>query len=144
MCPPMRADWRHLANTIELMLLSAHPSPQRKRQIDRFSHFCTAHGRKSLYFTLCVPIPQNCPFPDGSKPPSNTWFLGPTRVLNSNDMSIASAFFAGLTSVTDRQRDRPTYHAMQSVTIGRTTYVVLRCGLIMCKLKQNAKNTVGC
>jgi len=32
MCPPVWAHWRHLANTIELVLLSAHPSPQRKRQ----------------------------------------------------------------------------------------------------------------
>ena len=27
MCPPMRAPWHHLANTIELMLSSDHPSP---------------------------------------------------------------------------------------------------------------------
>ena len=36
MCPPMIAHWRNLANTIELVLPSAYPSPQRKRQIDRF------------------------------------------------------------------------------------------------------------
>jgi len=41
-----RVHWRHLANTIELVLLSSHPSPQSKRQIDRFSHFCTTHCRK--------------------------------------------------------------------------------------------------
>ena len=34
-----RAHWRHLANTIELVLPSAHSSPQPKRQIDRFSRF---------------------------------------------------------------------------------------------------------
>ena len=27
MCPPMRAHWCHLANTIELVLPSVHPSP---------------------------------------------------------------------------------------------------------------------
>jgi len=27
--------------------------------------------------------------------PSNTWFFGPTRVLNPNGKSIASAVFAG-------------------------------------------------
>ena len=56
--------WRHLANTIEILhigatwlirlnlcFLFAHPSPQPKQQIDRFSHFCTAHSRRSLYFT---------------------------------------------------------------------------------------------
>ena len=39
----------------------------------------------------------------GSGPPSNTWFPGPSRVLNPNSISIGSAVFAGLTSVTDRQ-----------------------------------------
>jgi len=65
MCPPMWAQWRHLANTIELVLPSANQSPQPKRQIDRFSHFCTAHGRKFLYFIMGEPFPQNCPFPWG-------------------------------------------------------------------------------
>jgi len=62
----------------------------------------------------------------GSGPPSNTWFPGPTRVLNPNGISIGSAVFARLTSVTDR----PTDQATRSVTIGRiyvrtegTTYV---------------------
>jgi len=50
---------------------------------------------------------------------SNTWFLGPTRVLNPNGISIGSAIIAGLTTVTDRQTDRPTDHATRSVTIGR-------------------------
>jgi len=38
----------------------------------------------------------------------SAWFLGPTRVLNPNGMSIVGAIFAGLTSVTDRQTDRQT------------------------------------
>jgi len=42
----------------------------------------------------------------GSGPPSNTWFLGPTRVPNG--ILIGSAVSAGLIIVTDRQ----------SVTIG--------------------------
>jgi len=32
MCPPMWADWRHLANMIELVLPSAQQSPQPKLQ----------------------------------------------------------------------------------------------------------------
>ena len=51
--------------------------------------------------------------------PSNIWFPEPTWVLNPNDISICSAVFAGLTSVTDRQTDRQTDHATRSVTIGR-------------------------
>ena len=47
--------------------------------------------------------------------PSNTSFLEPTQVLNPNGISIGSAVFAELTSVTDR----PTDHATRSVTIGR-------------------------
>jgi len=43
----------------------------------------------------------------------------PTQVLNLNGISIDSAVFAGLTTVTDRQTDRPTDHATQSVTICR-------------------------
>jgi len=39
----------------------------------------------------------------GSGPPSNTWFLGPTRVLNPNSISIGAAVFVGLISVTDQQ-----------------------------------------
>jgi len=45
----------------------------------------------------------------GSGLPSNTWFLGPTRVLNPNGISIGSAVFVGLSTVTDRQTDRPRY-----------------------------------
>jgi len=56
-----RRHWRHLANTIEQVLPSAHLSPQPKQQIDRFSHFCTAHGRMSPYFTIGAPFPQKLP-----------------------------------------------------------------------------------
>jgi len=64
-CPSIRAHWRHLANTIELVHPSAHANPQPIRQMDRFSRFCTAYGRKCLYFTMGAPIHQNCPFPWG-------------------------------------------------------------------------------
>ena len=40
----------------------------------------------------------------------NRRFLGPTRVVDTNDISIASAVFAGLTRwQTDWQTDRPRY-----------------------------------
>jgi len=75
---------------------------------------------------------SSCPFPVGDMDPSNTWFPGPTQVFNPNSISIGSAVFAGLTTVTDRPTDRPTDHGTRSVTIGRRIYVgyvVLRCGL---------------
>jgi len=51
-------------------------------------------------------------------PPSNTCFLGPARVQIPNGISISSAVFGGLTTVTERQTDRPTDHATWSVTSG--------------------------
>jgi len=63
MCPHIRGHWHHPANTIELVLPSAHLSPQPKRQIDQFSCFCTAHSRKSLYFTMGAPFPPKLPLP---------------------------------------------------------------------------------
>jgi len=61
MGPHGSAHWRHLANTMELVLHSAHPSPHPKRQIDRFSRFCSAHDRKSLYFTMGALSPKIVP-----------------------------------------------------------------------------------
>jgi len=55
----------------------------------------------------------------GSEPPSNTWSLGSTQVLNPNGTSIGSAVFAGLTSVTDRQTDRQTDRPRYSVSNNR-------------------------
>jgi len=54
--------------------------------------------------------PQNCPFPWEIWTP---WFLGPTRVLNQNSISIGSTsvVFAGLTTVTGFPTDRSRYLA---------------------------------
>jgi len=79
-CPPMRAHWRHLANTVELVLPLAHPNPQPKWQIDLFSHFCTAHGR-SPYTSPSIP-----------------WFLGPILTNNPNAISVSSPVLAQMTT----------------------------------------------
>jgi len=63
------------------------------------------HRRVYLYFTMGHSSPSKLPLPWGSGLPSNAWFLGHTRVLNTNDISIGSAVFAGLTTVTDRLID---------------------------------------
>jgi len=73
----------------------------------------------------------------GSGPPCNTWFPGPTQVLNPNGSSIGAAVFAGLTSVTDRLTDRPTDHATQSVRIGR---IYIRSTAMRPKKKGNSNN----
>jgi len=73
----------------------------------------TAECHYTLQWALPFPLIIT-PSHGGSGPPSNSWFLGPTQVLNLNGISITAAFFAGLTSVTDRLTDPAT----QSVTIG--------------------------
>jgi len=106
---PCGHTWRHLANTIELVLPLINLSSQSKRQIDPFSRSATgtAHDRKSIYLQWAA-LPPKLPLAMGMWTP-NTRFLGPTRVLNPNGISISSGIFAGLTSVTDRQTDRPRY-----------------------------------
>jgi len=43
---------------LNLCVIRPSPSAQPKRQIDRFSPLCTAHGRKFLGFSKCDPFPQ--------------------------------------------------------------------------------------
>jgi len=86
------------------MIPWAHSSPQPKRHLDGFSRFC-ADAAECPYtlqwdanFPLKIALPMR-----RSGPPSNTRFLGLTRVLKPNGILIGLAVFAGLTSVTDRQ-----------------------------------------
>ena len=70
-----------------------------------------AQGTAECSYTLqwAAPFPrQNCLLSWGIWTPSNTWFLGHTRVLNPDDISIGAAAFAGLTSLTDRPTDQQT------------------------------------
>ena len=91
----------------------AHQSPKLKQHLDQFSLFCT-DNYPILYNGSPLPPLKITPSYRGCGPPSNTWFSGPTPVLNPNSISIA-----WLTNVTDRQTDRQTDHAIRSVTIGR-------------------------
>jgi len=93
----MRAHWHHLANTIELMLPSAHPCPQSERQVDWFSHSCTPHA-ECRRACRGMPFPLNCSFPCRTCTPSNTWFLGSTQLSIPNGISLGSAVFAQLTA----------------------------------------------
>jgi len=88
------AHWRYLANTIELVLPSAYLSLQPKRHLDRFSRFAqmTAECPCTLQWDV-IPPPQNCPFPCADLNAHLIVFIGPTRVLNPNGMSIGSAVF---------------------------------------------------
>jgi len=78
------------------MFACAHPNPQPKQHLDHFSHFCTAHGTASLYFTNYNGPPfsrPNWPSHGGSGHPANTWFLWHIRAQNPNCISIGSAVF---------------------------------------------------
>jgi len=82
---------------------------------------------ESLYFTMGRPkLP---PFM-GICTPSNTQFIGFTRVHNPNNNLIGSAVFAGLTIITDRQTD----HATPSVTIG---HIYIRSTVMQLKNSYN-------
>jgi len=82
-------------------------------------------------------FPSNLPFCVGrSRPPSNTWFLGPTRVHNPNNISISSAVFARLKITTNWQTGWPSDKWCYSV---RNNWphldVVLQCGVIIITIR---------
>jgi len=91
----------------------AHPSPQPKWHLDRFSRFCTNVRRVSVYFTMGRLFPLRIAPSHGGSGPHLTWFLGAIQVLKTNGISISSAVSAGLTGMIDR------HHTTWSVTIGR-------------------------
>jgi len=112
---PLKITPSHGGSGVHLTRLWAHPSPQPKGHLNRFSRLCRDDCRVSLYFTMDDPSPLKiAPSHSRTGPPSITWFLGPTRVLNPNGISIGSAIFAGLTVT--RQTDYDT----RSVITGRT------------------------
>ena len=98
MCPHGRAHWRHLANTIELVLPSAHPSPQPKGQIDRFSRFAQLTA-ESPYTLQQAPLSHKvAPSHGGVWTPSKSCFFGPVRADKPNGITIGSAVFAQMTA----------------------------------------------
>jgi len=98
----------------------AHPNPQPKQHLDRFSHFCTAHGRASVYFTMGRPSPSKLTIPmgdldpnliHGSLSPIESWTQTASR-------SVQPFLHSSLLWQTDWQTVRPTQHATRSVTVG--------------------------
>jgi len=86
------------------MVSWAHPSLHPKRLVDRFSRFCTAYSKVSHYFILGHYVfAEKLHLPLGNWVPHlglthggyryNTWYLGPTRVIIPNGISIGSAVF---------------------------------------------------
>ena len=105
------------------------------RSADRF---CTAHGRKSLYFTIGrhFPLPlENGSCIWGIWTPSNTWLLGPTQINIAKGITIGLATFAGLAVVTDR----PLYSIL--ITLLWKWYMV--CNLNINRKSYMVYKTVG-
>ena len=88
------------------MLPLTHPSPRPKGHLNRFSHFSTAHGRVSLYFTIGCPPPQNCPI------------RMEVLDLHQRHGSLDHRSSQPKRRFNRFSRDRPTDHATPSVTIG--------------------------
>ena len=85
MCPHARAHWCCVANAVQLVLPSSHPSPQPKQQISWFSHFLHSSQRSVVWqidATWQVQL--------------NMCFFRPIRVHNPNNKSISSVVFAQL------------------------------------------------
>jgi len=94
----MWVNWRHLANMIDLVLPLAYLSPQPKRQINRVSHFCTAHSRKSLYFTMVHPFPPKLLLRKGDLEPHLTNdSLGPFEPTTQMASRLVQPFFVQMT-----------------------------------------------
>jgi len=93
----MLAPWRHLANMTELVLPLAHPSTQPKWQIDRFSCFFTAHGRKKVpKLNNGRPFPSILPLLMGHLDPN---LIHDSLTHNRNGITIGSTVFAQVTTV---------------------------------------------
>jgi len=94
MWPPIGAHWGNLAYTIELVLPSAHPSPQPKQQINWFSRICTAHGRMSSGILWHVLSPNSYPLRMGDLGSIQYMLTWVHRAHNLNGIPIGSAIFA--------------------------------------------------
>jgi len=90
------SDFRETSVTLLSVLPSSGLSPRlTSRQINLTKgRVATARERYSLYFTMSRPFSAELPFFVGHL---DSWFLGSTRVRNSNGISIGSAVFSGST-----------------------------------------------
>jgi len=124
---PMRAHWRRLANTIQLVLTSAKPSPQTKRQTNLSSHFCTVHSSVVGHARACSFL-NNGPF---------KWRYGLHLIdgsLYQPECSIQMACQFAQPFCRPHYCDRPnqpTGTPRYTVCNYASTYAVWRCGLIL-------------
>jgi len=88
-------------------------------------------------FLYRSPIVYHGPFPWGIQYKA----LGPTQLLNPNDISISSAIFAGLTNVTDRTKHEWKLKANMHYTRTYGPYIraVFRARIYMCRKRHFVK-----
>jgi len=98
------ARWRHCAFTYSTCFLEPTWVENRNGISIRSVIFAqlTAECRQE-WPDMSFPL-KTAPYAWADLDPSNTWFLWPTH---PNGISIDSAVFWGLTTMTDRQTDRP-------------------------------------
>jgi len=102
------------------VLPRTHPSPYPKWHLDRFTHCCSDHSRRSHSLQRGRPFsPQNCPFCMEDLHPC---FHRPVRVHNLNGISISSAVLARPTIVLNRK-----YVTTGRIAVLLRMYAVLRC-----------------
>ena len=98
---PIVATWRIRLNLCILRPTQVHDQNHKSIGLAVFPQVTA----ESAYTLQWAPLSTRiAPSIGGSGLPCNTRFLGPTRVLNAHGISIASALFAGHTSVTNRPR----------------------------------------
>jgi len=121
--------WGHIVATrqIRLNLCMLRPNGVHNLNGESISSpvFCTAHSRKSLYFTMGGHIPQNCPSHGGSGPHLINVSLGPPESWTQTASRSLQPFCRAqwrLISVTDRQTNRPRYSVGDNRPHLRTHY----------------------
>jgi len=116
------ARWCQCTPHLTHACLWAHPRPQPKRHLYRFSRFCAAHGTVPIFynepplFSLEIATLQG-----------DLLFHLIHGSFTPSELTTQTAYRSAQTFL---QGSRPTDHATLSITIGRI-YVVLRCGLII-------------
>jgi len=113
------------------------PKSTSKQHLHRFSRFPQLTVDSPYTLQSAAPFPLKITFSHGgSGSPANTWFLEPTQVHNPNSISIGSAVFAGLTTVTDRSTYKPYNSICDNTPHPHRTAIWPNKALISCKLVQ--------
>ena len=113
---PLKTAPYHMGSVPHVIRGFLGPPNSASQTASQLSRFCTAHGRKSLYFTMGASFPQNCPLPWGNLNPHLIHgSLGPSESSSTQipSWSVQPFLESWLLWQTNRQTN-----ATQSVAIG--------------------------